>query len=220
MDILQLVSKSIPYLSLTDKAGFALDLLETHHLPHLPVIESGDYQGMVNEEVLIDVAPATILADLPLFAKNASVNTSSHVFDLIRIAEENGLEVIAVGDMTAGFLGCVLIDEALRSISATYSFRQLGGILVLSVYERDYSLNYLSRLIEGNDVKILSSGLDLDPEDPQRLLVTLKLDKIDLSHTIATLERFGIEIYQQYHVSEKPNVDQERLEQLLKYLSM
>jgi len=220
MDILQLISKSVPHLANTDEVGFALDLLERHQLPHLPVIEEAAYLGMISEEVLIDIPENTLIAELPLFAKLASVNTNSHFYDLIRVAEENSLEVIAVGDDVTGFLGCVLLEEAIRSIITTYSFRQLGGILVLSVYERDYSLNYLSRLIEGNNVKILSSNIDLDPEDPQRMLVTLKLDQIDLSHTIATLERFGVEIHQQFHISEKSNIDQERLDQLLKYLSI
>ncbi len=220
MDIAHLVSLALPFLSPADTADYALDRIERANTPHLAVVEDNVYQGMVSESVLLEADPDQLVGTLPVFARQASISVERHPFDLYRMAEENALDVVPVHDANNQYLGSILVADALRSLAKSFSFQHSGGILVLSVYERDYSINHISRLIESNNVKILATFIDIDPEDNQRMLVTLKLNQIDLSRTIATLERFGIEIHQQYHQPEVRNVDNERLEQLLKYLSI
>lgn len=220
MYIADLISSAVPHLKPGDTAGFALDTIERANTPQLAVVEAGKYQGMLAESVLLDADPDAMVHSLPLYANLASISGDRHPFDLYRMAEENSLDVVAVHDADNQYSGSVLVADALRALAKSYALQQNGGILIVGVYERDYSLHHLSRLIESNNVRVLATMTDVDPEDPQRLLVTLKLNQTDLSRTIATLERFGMEVAQQFHQPEVPNVDQERLDLLMKYLSI
>lgn len=220
MFINNLISAAVPHLKPQDLAGDALDTIERANTPQLAVVDAGKFMGMITEAVLLDADPDTTVGQLPLYAMQASISADRHPFDLYRLAEENSLDVVAVHDAERNYLGSVLLADALRSLARSFALQQSGGILVLGVYERDYSLNHITRLIESNNVRVLASFVDVDPEDSQRILLTLKLNQTDLSRTIATLERFGIEVAQEFHQPEGPNVDQERLDLLLKYLSI
>jgi len=95
-----------------------------------------------------------------------------------------------------------------------------GGILVLSLKEIDYSLAEISRLIESNETKILSSFVAVDEYDSAMIKLTLKLNKTDLSRVIATLERFSYKIIAQFQETELLSNDKERLDLLLRYLNI
>ena len=91
---------------------------------------------------------------------------------------------------------------------------------MLGMKEQDYSLAEISRLIESNDCKILSSFLVTDETNPNYVKLTLKLSKTELTRIVATLERYNYTVLTQFHESDNINNDQERLDLLMKYLSM
>jgi len=220
MYVADLISSAVPFLKPSDTAGDALDTIERANTPQLAVVLDHQFQGMLTESVLLDADPDLLVERLPLYAHQASISGDRHPFDLYRMAEENSLDVVPVHDAENNYAGSVLVADALRALARSYALQQSGGILVMGIYERDYSLSHLTRLIESNNVRVLATVVDLDPDDSQRLLVTLKLNQTDLSRTIATLERFGMEVAQQFHQPEGIHVDQERQDLLLKYLSI
>jgi len=85
---------------------------------------------------------------------------------------------------------------------------------------KDYSLSEISRLIEAEDAKILSSSIKDDDFDKTMLRLTLKINQIDLSRIVATLERFGYKIIARYQESNVTDNQKERLDILLKYLDI
>ena len=56
--------------------------------------------------------------------------------------------------------------------------------------------------------------------DNEVILVTLKINKSDLGRIIATFERYDYDVYSSFHQTTLPDIDQERLNMLLKYLSI
>jgi len=52
------------------------------------------------------------------------------------------------------------------------------------------------------------------------LLVHLKINIPDLTRVVATLERFDYQVIEVHHKSEVTSLDQERLDQLMKYLGI
>ena len=58
----------------------------------------------------------------------------------------------------------------------------------------DYSLAELSRLVEENNARILSSSVRQDPADVGKIKVTLKINLEDISSIVATFERFEYKI--------------------------
>jgi hypothetical protein len=95
-----------------------------------------------------------------------------------------------------------------------------GSILVLSLNYADYSLAGISRLIEENNAKILSSIIKEDPLDPGKIRLTLKVNLGDMSRVVATLERFGYKVIGRYQESKPIENERERIDMLLRYLDI
>ncbi|NJO00896.1 MAG: hypothetical protein HC880_03685 [Bacteroidia bacterium] len=85
---------------------------------------------------------------------------------------------------------------------------------------RDYSLTEISRLVESNNAKILSTHISRDKEDYTKLRVTLKINKIDLNRIVATFERFNYRIIAKFQSADNVEMDKERIDLLFKYLNI
>jgi hypothetical protein len=97
---------------------------------------------------------------------------------------------------------------------------QPGGIIVLEMVERDYSLSQIAQIVESNNVKVLSMYIT-SPSDSIRLEVTLKVNATDLLSVIRTFERYNYDV--KTWVSTNDSIDQfysERFDLLMKYLNM
>jgi acetoin utilization protein AcuB len=155
-----------------------------------------------------------------LTGQSCFINEDRHVYDLIKISTEHELNSVAVVNEEGIYQGVVNIADTLAFFSASATVQSPGGILILSINSRDYTLSEISRLVESEDAKIIGSSLINDPNDLNKLKLTLKLNKTDLSRVTATLERFGYHIIAQYQEVVNKSNEKERLEILLKYLDI
>jgi len=97
---------------------------------------------------------------------------------------------------------------------------QPGGIIVLELIERDYSLSQIAQIVESNNVKILSMYIT-SPSESTKLEVTLKVNTGDLVSIIRTFERYNYEV--KTWVSTDDSMDRfysERFDLLMKYLNI
>jgi hypothetical protein len=97
---------------------------------------------------------------------------------------------------------------------------QPGGIIVLELIERDYSLSQIAQIIESNNVKVLSMYIT-SPPDSTKLEVTLKVNTGDLGSVIRTFERYNYEV--KTWVTNNDSMDSfysERFDLLMKYLNI
>jgi acetoin utilization protein AcuB len=216
----ELINPLIPTLKPTDTVDKALNWMDEFRSIQLPVIDKSIYKGLVNEYSFYDQQGGGVIADYPLSAEEIFVFPHQHFYDVIKIASDNQLEVVAVVDEKKDYKGVITVKDTLLSAFAQISAVQSpGGILVLSLNEIDYSLAEISRLIESNNIKILCSYVTSDDLDPMKIKLTLKLNKMDLTYAVATLERYNYKIIAKFQETEIIPTDKERLDLLLKYLS-
>ena len=95
-----------------------------------------------------------------------------------------------------------------------------GGIIVLSLNYRDYSLSEIGRIIENGDAKIINSQMSMDPNDNSKIWLTLKLNKEDISHLISILEFSGYQIERHFSAHLNNENTQERYDSLMNYLKI
>ena len=81
--------------------------------------------------------------------------------------------MVAVLNPDQTYCGVITVQDTLTSFAQTAAVHLPGGILVLAMNHTDYSLAEISRLIEENHAKILSSIVKEDPLDPAKLRLTL-----------------------------------------------
>ena len=217
----ELINHMIPPLKKGDPAKKATSWMEELRINQLPVIENGVYCGLISEEVILEDNDNTkLVSEYQLQGKSCVVNENQHFYDVLKIVSDHGVQLVAVLDDDETFLGVISIKDTVTAFAQSAAVQSPGGIIILSLKQIDYSLSEISRLVESNGAKILSSIVNNDIFDANRIKLTLKINKTDLSSIIATFERFEYKIIAKFEDSEMESSDKERLDILFKYLDI
>jgi len=217
-----LINPMIPILKLTDTVGTALDWMDEFRIGQLVVADAGIYKGIVSEDILSDIADSTQpISRIIIQHEDVFAAEDHHPYELLRLVNEFALDVIPVVHEGKAISGSILVRDLVERFVSELGIQEKGAVLVLKIAERDYSLSEISRLIESNGTKVLSSyyssSESLHPADQS--LLTLKLNRTNITPVIATLERFGYDIEEAHANDPIESVDQERLDMLLRYLA-
>nr|WP_229364488.1 CBS domain-containing protein [Fibrella aestuarina] len=211
----------IPALKPGDTVADALDWMQEHHLTQLAVVDINQYLGIVSEDLLLNLPDdQRPIADVMRLAEGVFVLENQHLLEMIAQINEHRLDVLAVLNTASEFMGTASAAELLRQFARDLAIQEAGAILVLALDEQDYSMAEISRLVESNNVKIVSSyysSAAYGMVDKSRL--TLKLNRRDITAVVSTLERFGYTIDAAFASAPIDSIDQERLDALLRYLN-
>lgn len=216
----ELINLMIPPLKLSDTGQVALNWMDEFRLTQLPVVDQKKYVGMIKEEDILELNnPLLPLSSYKLEHLDLKVLPDTHYLDLLKKADQYKVSLLPVIDSTDTYQGIVSVNDISSALAQMLNSYGPGGIIVLYLKERDYSLSQISRLVESNDAKILSSFVNTD-KDTEHLKLTLKLNKTDVSRVIATLERHEYKIIAQFQEGESIEQDKDRLDLLFKYLNI
>ena len=161
-----------------------------------------------------------ILGEFPPQFENVWVNESTHFYEIITLATDHDLTIIPVVNQLEEFIGSVNIHDTAVKLSKVFAGNIKGGVFVLKVDARNYSLSEISRLVETNNARVLSSFLEPHEEELDKLKVTVKVNIQDLTRILATFERFGYQVVAKYNDVEAYNLASERLNMLFKFLEI
>jgi acetoin utilization protein AcuB len=216
MQASELLTNDLPVLSPQDSLQRAISVFLDTSVSHLPIVENGIVQGVLPTDVLSGVAEIDLQLEefrddyLQVYAYR-----DQHMLDVFELIAKMGLTAIPVVDDQRQYLGSITTEVVLGRLSNFYSFRQIGGVIVLHLGIRDYNLTEISHIIGSNNARILMLYLDVD-EATESYTLTLKVDTLSLLPIIATFERYKYTVqYYQPHGLEKDEL-QERYEMLMK----
>lgn len=217
----ELIDPMLPALKPTDSVGQALDWMQEHRVGQLALTDQGEYRGVVTEELLMDVSDdERPLSEVMRLFEQIYVFDNQHLYEILGLVIQNRMDVVAVLNEGREFIGTVSANELIRQFAQELGVQEAGAILILNINERDYSMAEISRLIESNNTKIISSYFSSAAYGmPDRSRLTLKLNRRDISLVISTLERFGYQIEAAFANTPVESIDQERLDSLLRYLN-
>jgi CBS domain-containing protein len=216
-----LINEMIPPLKSNDSVKKALNWMDAFRITQLPIVENNAYKGIITEDMLYEInnPDASIDSIEPLY-EDVFVGEDQHFYDVMRLATDHNLRIIAVVDATNLFVGVITIRDTLAAFARTFANQSAGAIIVMSMNYRDYSLSHISRLIEENNTKILSSYVDTDPYDTNLIKLTLKLDKTELTPILATLERFEYRVIAKFQENPDADIQKERLDMFFRYFDI
>lgn len=217
--IKELINDMIPPLKVTDDSAKALIWMEELRLQALPVVENKSFLGFLTEEMIIeqDTVGAKV-GDLLLKGGDCFVYEEQHAYEAVKKVVEFDFECVVVLNAENEYLGVVLLSDAVSTFSQSAAVQSAGGVIVLSMNQIDYSLSEISRLIESNEAQVMGSSLNIDINEPTKFQLTLKINKVDLTHIIATLERFNYKVVAKYQKVKSISNEKERLDMLMRYL--
>jgi CBS domain-containing protein len=216
-----LISEVIPSLKTSDLGQTALNWMEIFRISHLPVVNNQDFLGLISDADIYDLnQPEEPIGNHALTLFKPYVTSEQHIFEVIGLASRLKLSVVPVLDSKNHFKGVITTSDLIRHIAGISSMDQPGGIIVLELIERDYSLSQIAQIVESNNVKVLSMYIT-SPAESTKLEVTLKVNTGDLMSVIRTFERYNYEV--KTWVTNNDLMERfytERFDLLMKYLNI
>ncbi len=216
-----LISEVVPSLKTSDLGQTALNWMEIFRISHLPIVNNLEFLGLISDADIYDMnQPTEPIGNHALTLLKPFVTAEQHIFEVIGLAARLKLTVVPVLDNNQCYKGVITTNDLVRHIAGLSSMDQPGGIVVLELIERDYSLSQIAQIVESNNIKVLSMYITSPPEST-RLEVTLKLNSNDLTSVLRTFERYNYDV--KTWVSSNDSIDQfyqERFDLLMKYLNI
>lgn len=189
MLIEQLISSEVPTLAPSDTGSRALFLMEETHLTQLPMVKDNEYVGLVQENDVLDWETPERALDSSGFAQyRPAVSIAAHPYDAMRIASEQNLNVVPVIGEGSRYVGSITRDDLLKFITENSGLDNPGGIIILELEPRQYSLSEIARICENEDVTIISSQLTNNRETG-KIEVTLKTNRTNLEPLVSSFQR-------------------------------
>ncbi|HPA86404.1 MAG TPA: CBS domain-containing protein [Bacteroidales bacterium] len=216
-----LISDVIPAVKTSDSGQTALNWMEIFRISHLPIVNNQDFLGLISDTDIYDMnQPEEPIGNHELTLLKPYVTTEQHLFEVIGLAARLKLTVVPVLDDKMHYKGVITATDLVRYIAGISSMDQQGGIIVVEVIERDYSLSQIAQIIESNNVKVLSLYIT-SPPDSTRLEVTIKVNTNDIASVLRTFERYNYDV--KTWVTSDDSMDRfysERFDLLMKYLNI
>jgi CBS domain-containing protein len=216
-----LISEVVPSLKTSDSGQTALNWMEIFRISHLPIVNNQDFLGLISDSDIYDMnQPDEPIGNHSLALLKPYVTTEQHLFEVIGLASRLKLTVIPVLDNKSHYKGVITTTDLVHYLASLSSMDQTGGILVIELTERDYSLSQIAQIVESNSIKVLSMYVT-SPPDSTRLELTLKVNTNDLTSLIRTFERYNYDV--KTWITDDDSMDRfysERFDLLMKYLNI
>ena len=220
MQIGQLISPAVPTLLPSDTGSKALFLMEESHLTQLPMVQNDQYLGLIQENDVLDWDKPERALDSADFAHyRPAVLASGHPFDALRMATEQHLNIVPVLDGSSKYLGSITRDDLLDYITNNSGLVNPGGIIVLDLEPRQYSLSEIARLCENEDVTVIASQVNTDPISG-KIEVTLKTNRTNLEALVSSFERHDYVVKELFGAQVGAEDVMDRYKQLMNYINM
>ena len=208
-------------LNQKEKVVDILDAMEELKFSHLPVVDDERlYLGVICEDDLLEVSSDDDALSKHLrLLKAYRINVNADMFEAIRIIGEGNLSLLPVVDAENHYRGYISTSELLQDVGRELTFKEPGGVLVLSIPVRDYQLTQIAQIVESEDAKIIGFHLAEDA-DQEKLLVALKINQTDLDRIVKSFQRYNYNIVEVFHQSLFDDSLEDRYQSFMKYLNI
>ncbi|HLO46583.1 MAG TPA: CBS domain-containing protein [Leadbetterella sp.] len=214
----ELIDSNIPVLKETDNVDKALQLMSESKTSHLPFVHETLFSGFFSEEQLLHHDFDTILEDIQPETIDTKIDLNLPVLELVKIFIKSPFDILPVFDQTDVFIGTVEKKETLERFIETLALNDTGGLLEINLNNKEYSLSEISKVVELESANILSSFISYD--DQNQMHLTLKLDISQISGVVNALERYGYDVVSYFASEPVTNLEKDRYDLLMKYLSI
>ena len=216
----ELINDDVPPLKVEDSVERALAWMDEFHVSHLPLVNGTEFVGMISDDELYDLdEPDSPIGSHKLALVKPVLLPGQHAYDVLKLMAELSLDVIAVSDEEGNFIGSVTLPRLAEKLARLAAVREPGGILVLEVNNVDYSLSQIAQIVESNDARILSSYLSATA-DSNKVEITLKINKEDLSRILQTFNRYNYNVKATFHQSAFEEDLRHRYDEFMNYISL
>jgi acetoin utilization protein AcuB len=185
-----LINSVLPQLKLTDTVSTALQLMSDFKITHLPVVSDEKYLGMISEDNLLDEENTKIPIEyyqdefIPAY-----VNSGKHFLNAVNVSNYYQTNLVPVVTETNELLGSISARDLLVALGNFSGANEYGAVIVLEMDRQRFAISELSRIVESDGAQIFHLNITIKP-DSSAILVTIHLNKKELSTIVASFERY------------------------------
>lgn len=216
----QLVSENILPLKTSDTGTIALKWMDENKVSHLPIVNSGNYVGLISEKDILDLNDyEQVLGNHSLSLDQVFVRDTQHIYEIIELFEKHLLSILPVVDNNDIYIGSITTQSLLTYLSSSFSVNMPGGVIVLEMSQNDYSLTEISNIVESNGAKILSCFLG-SHTNSTFLEVIIKLSTTEMDAILQTFARYNYIVKATFGDHEDVEDMKDRYDSLMNYLNI
>ncbi|HNW96986.1 MAG TPA: CBS domain-containing protein [Bacteroidales bacterium] len=216
-----ILSNTITPLKTSDTGITALGMMNDLKVMHLPIVNNEQYLGLVSQTDINSLnTPDEALGNHDLSIDRSFVYQDQNIFEVLRIISSLNLTILPVLDKKNNYLGVITLPDLVKRFSRISSADNPGGIIILEVNNKDYSLTEIANIIESNDAKVLSMYVHTFP-DSTKIEITIKLNKIDIRSVLQTFNRYNYQVTATFEQEESnDDILKDRFDSLMNYLNI
>ena len=214
-----ILSHDVVPLKTSDTGQEALNIMAEYYIQHLPIVNNEQLLGLVSETDILDHDVDEAVGSYQLSLRRPYVKISDQIYEVLRVFHEFKLTIVPVIDAEDNYEGMITQHDLLQFFVQTGSFTEPGSIVVLEMSKRDYTLAELARIVESEQANILSSYIT-SSMDTERIDVTLKINRQDISRILSSFERFEYQIKASFQEGDYFESLRDRYDSFLNYLNV
>jgi acetoin utilization protein AcuB len=220
MLLTNLIAHDVPIVTSGDTYEYAKSLFHNTSIQQVPMVDNGQYIALISRKDLHQVDNPAELLKASFFENfKPAVSAHAHPFEALRMLHMHDLSVIPVIFEHYEYAGCITKDTLLKYLVENISIDVPGGIIVLEMEPRNYSLSEIARICENEQVLVVSSQLKTNVETA-KLEITLKTNRTDLSALTQSFERHAYTVLETYGDQQMENDIIDRYKLLMTYINM
>ena len=107
-----------------------------------------------------------------------------------------------------------------KQITFNFQLSTFSSIIQLEMGLHDYSLSEIARIVEEEDAKIIGLTVDPIPETPERIVVSILINKSDCTAIVNSLFRYNYNIINTFSSPDENSDIMDRYLHLMRYLNV
>lgn len=216
-----LISDIVPVVKTSNTGAEVLNWMENFKISHMPIVNQSSFLGLVSDNDIYSLDDLDVpIGNHHLSLFSPFVKSSQHIYDVIEIVKRLKISVVPVLNSENEYEGCITMYDLVNQFANLCSCDQPGAVLVLKMTILDYSLTEISRIVEENQAKILSSYVSSFPESTE-IEVTLKINSTEVTSIIRSFERYDYNVEATYmENTEIEDMYKLRYEEFMRYLNI
>lgn len=216
----QLIAHDVPTAAPGDSIDYIHSLFFATQLHQIPIVENEVYLGLIDAKEFQSIDGAPEEMDPLLYQHfRPAIPLSAHPFEALRVLYQYDLSILPVVSEQNEYVGALTKDGLIHYIIEHINIDVNGGIVVLEMEPRNYSLAQLARICESEQVLVLGVQTKTNLQSA-KLEVTIKTNRVDLAAVVQAFERFDYTVLATYGDQKMEDDVVDRYNQLMHYLNI
>jgi predicted transcriptional regulator len=217
----QLITGHVVPLKTSDTGAFALAQMEDARLSHLPIVEASLLLGVISDkDIQLADNPDLGVGTYQTLPTAAFIGVEQPLYEVLKLIATLKLTMLPVVNDQHHYLGAIVLPSVVQALAEMVGVTDPGGIIVLEINDKDYSLAEIVQIVESNDAKILSCFVT-SRIDSNLLEITLKINRVEIGPLLQAFFRLNYQVTASWSQEDSYNENlQDRFNALMNYLNI